>query len=299
MVLGAIAAIGAGLAGFGIYRGSRDVGRAARNVGRGAEDTLHKISREVAEMRVFLTNTAWPEVNKTIVRFREVLDSADVLLVTSTFTVKVLALFFALCAAFVTHKLIAGRESFLWRRRRSHTMSAAIENTVLQTVYCLCVLMAMILVVQLIKDLFQISWPHSVPFIVVIPSLATLAILYQHLAVTVKTIFSVLQFIPYVIIEFPINMGLDPVTKGSVYMRGILLQLGMCVIYLLLYSFVPYGAYMLFDYLAQSEKSVLKCLLIGYGVFVAATMIINVLSAIILTHIIRPIWAFQARRFYL
>ena len=49
-------------------------------------------------MRVFLTETAWPEVNKTIASLR---DSANVLLVSSSFTVKVLALFLALCAAYI------------------------------------------------------------------------------------------------------------------------------------------------------------------------------------------------------
>ena len=95
MVLGLVAALGVGLAGYGIYKGSRDAGRAARGVGQEAEHALHTISKEVTQMRVFLTETVWPEVNKTIVRFNEVLDSVDVLLVTSNFTVKVLALFLA------------------------------------------------------------------------------------------------------------------------------------------------------------------------------------------------------------
>ncbi len=296
MVLGLVAALGVGLAGYGIYKGSRDAGKAARGVGQGAEDTLRTISKEVTQMRVFFTETAWPEVNKTLIHVQRVLNSADVFLVTSTFAVKVLALFFALCAAYMTHKLISGRTFVAWKQRRRNTITTVVEDTVLQIVYYLCLVLALVMVLQLVKDLFQISWPFSVPFVILIPSLTTLAILYQHLVVAVKAILALLRFIPYVTIEVPINMGLDPVTRGSNYMRGIPLQLGTCVTYLLLYSFVPYGAYLLMVYLIRSEESILKCLLICYGVFYAATLVISVLGAIILSHLIRPIWAFLARR---
>ncbi len=297
MVLGFIAAAGAALAGYGIFKGSTDAGKAAKGVGRGVEDTLHTIRGEVTQIRVFLTQTAWPEVNKTITRFRGVLDSADVLLITSTFAVKVLTLFLALCAAYATHKLIAGR-SFVpsWKKRRN-SLAAVMENTVLQVMYCLCLLVAMVWVLQLVKDLFNISWPHSVPLVVIIPSLATLVIIYQHLVTTVKAVLTLLRLIPYVIIEIPINMGLDPVTKGSGYMKTMLpLQLGMCIIYLILYSFVPYGAYLLMAYLLQSEESILKCMLVGYGVFCGATMVINVLGVLIISYVIRPVWACLVRR---
>ncbi len=297
MVLGFIAAAGAALAGYGIFKGSTDAGKAARGVGRGVEDTLHTIRGEVTQIRVFLTQTAWPEVNKTITRFRGVLDSADVLLITSTFAVKVSALFLALCAAYKTHQLIAGR-SFVpsWKKRGSN-LAAVMENTILQVMYCLCLLLAMVLVLHLVKDLFNISWPHSVPLVLIIPSLATLVIIYQHLVTTVEAILTLLRFIPYVIIEIPINMGLDPVTKGSGYMKTMLpLQLGMCIIYLILYSFVPYGAYLLMAYLLQSEESILKCMLVGYGVFCGATVVINVLGVLIISYVIRPVWACLVRR---
>ena len=109
MVLGLVAALGVGLAGYGIFKGSTDAGKAVKRAGRGAEAALQNISQEVTQMRVFLTETAWPEVNRTMIHFRKVLDSADVLLVTSTFAVKVLALLLFLCTAYVTHKLSEGR----------------------------------------------------------------------------------------------------------------------------------------------------------------------------------------------
>lgn len=109
MVLGLIAAAGVGLAGYGIFKGSTDAGKAAKRAGREAEMTLQAVSQEIKQMREFLTEKAWPDVNRTLVHVQEVLDRANVFLDTSTFTVKVLALLLFLCAAFVTHKLASGR----------------------------------------------------------------------------------------------------------------------------------------------------------------------------------------------
>ena len=78
-MLGLIAAVGIGLAKYGIFKGSTDAGRAAERTGRGAEVTLQTISQEVKQMRVYFTETAWPEVNKTLVHFRGVLDRAKLM----------------------------------------------------------------------------------------------------------------------------------------------------------------------------------------------------------------------------
>ena len=293
MVLGLIAAAGVGLAGYGIFKGSTDAGRAAKRAGRGAEMTLQAISQEVKQMRVFLTETAWPDVNRTLIHFREVLDRANVFLDTSTFTVKVLALLLFLCAAFVTHKLASGRHRWQLRGRNHNSVAETIENTILQLIYCLCLVSSLVLILQLLKELVNISQLNTFPIVVVIPSLTTLAILYQHL----KAFLVLLRYIPYLVVELPIAKGMDPVTKGSGYMRTILpLQLLMCIIYLTLYSFIPLGAYWILDYLWQSEKSTLKCILLAYCVFYATTIVLSLAGAFIISQLIRPVWAFQARR---
>lgn len=303
MVLGLIAAVGVGLAGYGIFKGSTDAGKAAERAGRavertgrGAEVTLQTISQEIKQMRVFFTETAWPEVNKTLVHFRGTLDHANVFLDTSTFTVKVLALLLFLCVAYVTHKLMSERNSTSrWQlRRQSHiSLIKTIENTVLQLIYCLCLVSSLVLLLQLVKEVTNISHLNSFPIVVLIPSLTTLAILYQHL----KAFLMLLRYIPYLVIELPIAMSMDPVTKGSGYMRTVLpLQLLMCIIYLTLYSFIPYAAYWILDYLWQSEKSIFKCILFAYGVFYAATIALSLIGAFIISQLIRPVWAFQARR---
>ena len=245
-------------------------------------------------MRIFFTETAWPEFNKTLIHVQRVLDSADVLLVTSTFTVKVLALLLFLCAAFATHKLMSGRNfASQWQRRRNYDLTATIENTVLQLIYCLCLASSLVLILQLVRELINISQLNSFPIVIFIPSLTILTILYQHL----KAFLVLLSYIPYIIIEVPIAKGMDPVTKGSGYMRTILpLQLVMCVTYLILYAFIPYSAYWILIYLCQSEESVLKCILFAYIVIYAATIAISLIGSLLIEQLIRPIWAFQARR---
>lgn len=289
MVLGLVAALGVGLAGYGIFKGSTDVGKAVKRAGGGAEETLQTISREVTAMRMFFTETAWPEFNKTLIRVQGVLVRADTFFVTSTLLV-------FLCATFVTHKLISGRNfTSQWQKRGNYINSFAttIESIILQVIYYLCLASSLVLLLQLVRELVNTSQLNSFPVVVLIPSLTTLAILYQYL----KAFLTLLRYIPYIIIELPISMSMEPVTKGSGYMKTILpLQLLMCIIYLILYSFIPYGAYWILVYVWASEKSVLKCILFAYGVFYAATITLSVIGAVIISYLIRPVWAFQARR---
>ena len=334
MILALVAAIGVGLAGYGIFKGGSDVGEAAKEAagatdraGRAAEQiawsfdefrkeaeqTLKKISSEVTEIRVFITSTVWPEVNKTMADVRKVLDSANVLLVSSNFTVKVLALLLAICAAYMTSKLITSRNFTLRRQRgKRNNVSSAIENLILAVLYWLCIGLALGLVLHLanellniflpdmkrrIKELLNIWWPDSIPRIVII-FILSLAFLYEKLIITVQAFLMLVRLILYIVIEVPINMGLDPVKKGSRYMEMINgpLQLIMCFIYLALYSFIPYGAFCLMEYLTYSEKSTKWRIFIRYGVFYSATIATWLLGDLIISSFIRPIWAFWARR---
>ena len=334
MIFALVAALGVGLAGYGIFKGSTDAGRAAKEAGgaaeragraaeriawsidefrKEAEQTLKTISSEVTEIRVFITKTVWPEVNKTMADVRKVLDSANVLLVSSNFTVKVLALLLAICAAYMTSKLITTRNFTLRRQRgKRNNVSSAIENLILEVLYWLCIGLALGLVLHLVNELLNIFWPDlkrrisellniwwpdSIPRIVII-FIPSLAFLYEQLIVTVQVFLTLFRLIPYVFIKVPINKGLDPVKKGSRYMEmiNVPLLLIMCFIYLALYSFIPYGAFCLMEYLTRSEKSIIKRILIVYGVFYGAMMALSLIGNLIISSFIRPIWAFWARR---
>ena len=261
--------------------------------------TLQRIDEELTQTRVFLTEKAWPEVNKTMSRFRGVLDSTDTFLATSTFTVKVVALLIALCATYVVHKLRSERMSFQrWQRRQINAFTAVV-NTFLDIMFCLCIVLSFVLVLQLLKEHFNVMWPHSIPFIILIPSLTTLAILFQHLKAIFKVIFTLLRLILYVIIEYPIIKAVDPVTTGgsrSGYMMTVpFLQI---VIYIIIYGLIPFVAWVLTVdiLLVQWETSILKFLLILYVVCYASAMLVSATNSLLISMIIRPLWAFQARR---
>ena len=74
-----------------LIRISREVTETRVLLAEVTNKTLHRIDEELTQTREFLTKEVWPEVNKTMLQFRGVLDQTDRLLVTSTFTIKVLA----------------------------------------------------------------------------------------------------------------------------------------------------------------------------------------------------------------
>lgn len=297
MVLGFVAALGTALAGYGIYKGSTDAGKAAKMAGQGAEDALRTLSKEITQMRVFMIETAWPEINKTLLHCQRVMETAEVLLVTSTFTVKVLALFLALCAAYMTHKITTGRNAI--RPRHLNDLSTILEDTVLLVMYCLCVLIALVLVLELIKELLNVSLLNSFPIVILIPSLTTLAVVYRNIVIGMKALFKVLRYVYHVIIEIPINFSIDPVTKGSCYMytrTNLVIKTAVCIFYALLYSSIPYGACLLILNILQRKESFIKRILVVYGVIYAATLMITVIGMTFISHFIRPIWGFFAKR---
>ena len=195
----------------------------------------------------------------------------------------------------MTHKIISERRRTVqWHNRRRVNTFTTIVNLFLDVMLCLCLVLAFALVLQLLKEHFNSLWPRSIPFIILIPSLTTLGVISQHLTATVKAIFSILRLIPYITIKYPVNKGLDPVTKGSGYMRTVpFLQV---LSYLILYPLISYGAFSLTQYLLQSEESILKSMLIIYIAFYASALLISITYTHVVSPFIRCIWANWARR---
>lgn len=120
--------------------------------------TLVQLRKVLDTISTQMTDTAWPEVNKTIVRLRrEVLDMADVFLVTSKFAAMVLVLLAALGAAYVTHKLISARADV--PRPRIYRI---VEDTFLQMLYFWCLTMALGSFLVLVRDLFNMTGSRSI-----------------------------------------------------------------------------------------------------------------------------------------
>ena len=246
-----------------------------RGVFDAAKVFLKDTSREVTQFRHFVQKAwevAWSEL-------KEVLDITDVFLIASTLLV-------VLCIGYVIHSQ---------RRVQQNNITAVVRNTILEIVYSLCLISVVVLVLQLVGRLFH--WSHSIPFIILIPSLSTLGILYQHLVSAVKKILS---FFQYVMIDIPFRKFSDPLVKGYRHMsiRNVLF---LCIIYFVPYVAVPYGAYLYVAYLVQSEKSFWKRAIIAYGVSYAATMIINdvITATWIISHLVGRALASLARRAFL
>ena len=83
-----------------------------------------------------LTEKVMPEVKKTMSQVCEVLDKVNTLLDMGIFTAKVLAMLFVLCSANNVIKLIA----------EIQPTTIMIENLVLQLIYYLCLVIALVLV---------------------------------------------------------------------------------------------------------------------------------------------------------
>ena len=284
--------------------------------------TLQRIDEELTEARVFLTEKAWPEVNKTMAQFRDVMDQTDEFLVTSTFAVKALALLIALCAVYMTHRIISERKYVQrWQSRGKVNTSSftMIVDAFLNIMLCLCIALAFVLLLQLlkIKKIINTLWlyciemfpnwefhtklisdtvcsytPRSILLVIIIPSLTTLVVLFRHLVAILKATCTLLM---HILIVYPFNRFLDPVIRGLGYLKTLpfLQILNWTILYVpILYS----GAWILF--LLQSEKSILTCnsILIMYMYAYASALLISILYTHITSPVIRYIWAYRARR---
>ena len=255
--------------------------------------TLQRIDEELTQARQFLTEKAWPEVNKTMTQIRGVTERADEFLVTSTFLAKAISLLVVLYAVYVTHSIISERRYSQRLQIRRVSSITTIVNTCFDIMFCLCLALAFSLVLQLLKEYLNIIWPHSISFIILIPSLSTLVFLLQHLMGILKGTFTLLMYIHYVAIEYPIRKSTDPVSKGNGYWRILpFLQ----IIDIILYPSILYGACSLTEYMWKSQESTLKRILTTYLVFYGAALLIGIIYNLIVFPFIRCLWACRAKR---
>ena len=145
---------------------------------------------------------------------------------------------------------------------------ATLEDIVTKFLYCLCLGLAVVLVVLLIRELLSIFWPQSIPFIhivaTVVLSLAAVILVIYYLKVTGKSIQMCLGIISYHTFELPAHWILDPYKKATSRLQFV------CVI--LLYVIVSYLAVQIVVYLSPSKESIIKRIFIAYGVFYVMAM---------------------------
>ena len=78
----------------------------------------------------------------------------------------------------------------------------ALEGAFLQFLYWACLLMAVVLVLHLVQEIFNVAdvssfWPANIPFIIIIPSLATAAVVLQYLTDIIRVIAGAVLLLVY------------------------------------------------------------------------------------------------------
>ena len=100
MVFGVLAGLGAIIGGVGIFRGSSKVGKAAESTADHTGRALESITNDVKELKTYIVKEIGPQINETLLRFQQVLDRFEELVITGTVATKILALTLLLCAVF-------------------------------------------------------------------------------------------------------------------------------------------------------------------------------------------------------
>lgn len=299
------AAAGSVLAGVGIYKAGHGASKASARFGNLADrtgDILEGIRNDVSDIKVFFkekVEKAWPDIERILNQTQIVLDRAESFLVMGTFMVKVLSLVFALCAVFITMHLLS-KNALNNNRRRNKTPSIfyVLENVVLQTIHSLGLILALMLAILIIGDIFEIAWPNTIPFIIVIPSLATVYAVLQSIREIVFTIGMLIRNILYLIIELPINLIWNPVSRGSNYTKSsYFLTTIFFIFYAVLYFVVTFFPVQLFLRMVNESNitSILIIGLLGYAIFYLTSVVTYMLGCLILNYCIRPVWGLYAR----
>lgn len=98
------------------------------------------------------------------------------------------------------------------------------EGVFLQFLFWACLLMAVVLVLHLVQEIFHVAnvssfWPSNIPFIIIIPSAATAAVVLQYLSDIVHTIASAILFLFYGAFGLPVTLMVNPASKDPATRR--------------------------------------------------------------------------------
>ena len=314
--MGLFGAVGALVGGFGLFKGGSGVRRAAKSLASDTGRTMAAIREDVREIKEHLIREVWPRVNDTLDDVQAVLKETQTFVTTGTFTVKVLALLLIVCALYIIRKQ---RISLEWHRnayRNAYRYSNArvggnsvdivrvLEGAFLQFLFWACLLMAVVLVLHLVREMFHVAnvsnfWPTNIPFIIIIPSAATALVVLQHLTEIVHTIASAILLLFYGVFGLPVVLVANPVSKGSCYTQtSKLLTVVVIATTILLYIVTASFPVLYLWEVYQLKQPVLEFVLLVYLVFFATAIAINIMGEVMLIVLIKPLWSFMAKSHY-
>ena len=292
--------------------GALGVRRAAKSIASDTGRTMAAMREDVREIKEHLIREVWPRVNGTLDDVQAVLRETQTFVTTGTFTVKVLALLLIVCALYIIRKQ---RISLEWHRNAYRYSKARVggnsvdivrvlEGAFLQFLFWACLLMAVVLVLHLVQEMFHVAnvsnfWPTNIPFIIIIPSAATAAVVLQHLTEIVHTIASAILLLFYGVFGLPVVLAANPVSKGSCYTQtSKLLTVVVIATTILLYIVTASFPVLYLWEVYQLKQPVLEFGLLVYLVFFATAIAINIMGEVMLIVLIKPLWSFMARSHY-
>ena len=89
----------------------------------------------------------------------------------------------------------------------------AIEGIILKFLLWSCLLMAVVFVIDLLQQVFLVAdiqglWPDNIPLIIIIPSLATVAVVLQHIGDIMHAIVGMVLLLIYAVFVLPLSLQL-------------------------------------------------------------------------------------------
>ena len=289
-------AVGAGalLGGVGLFRGGSKVGNAAESMAHQTDQTLKVLTAEVQHMREFVIKEAWPEINATLVKLHGTLHHVDDFLLTATDSLPIIVRAIAIPLLVYTALLCLSLQSNISRR--------SAERIIVIILYYMSLFLALFLMVNLIRDILAFERPHNVTvYIIIIPAIGVVIEAVRDLWYTVKHFperFA--ELFAEVVVRQPICWFFSPMINGQKYNKY-----NFPILYLVVFSFccILWGglcctmAYWSLAYLIELNRmySPWKMALICYAVFYALAFLVNLITLILISLMIRPSWAYYAK----
>ena len=309
--MGLFGAIGGILGGLGLFKGGSGVGRAAKSLAADTGRTMAALREDVREIKDHLLREAWPQVNRTLAEVQALVKETQTFVSTGTFTVKILALLLLVCVLYLLKKQITSIE---WRRNTywlsparalggsTGTLVLAVEEIFFKFVFWTCLLMAVVLVLHLVQQLFAIAnvgnlWPKNVPFIIIIPSVAAFTVVLQHIGDFIHALASTLALLIYTLFGLPLSLSVSPALTGFQFARtSMLLLVAILTTIPFLYILVAVFPLLYLREVFQLKLSPLELALLVYIVFFATAIVVNILGEVVLRVLIKPLWGCWARK---
>ncbi len=303
MVFGVLAGLGAIIGGVGIFRGSSKVGKAAESTADHTGRALESITNDVKELKTYIVKEIGPQINETLLRFQQVLDRFEELVITGTVATKILALTLLLCAILICKYIASEIErdcvrSKGFQRRRSVALKP--EQIIVCLLYYICLFMAIVMAFHLVTEVTQMTWPKHFPIIIIIPSIATLSMCLQHIVGIFKAIWKLIKQLIYCVFGLPINLFRNPLTSGFTYYSNSSVPVSIAVAFVILplYSFALAFLLGAVEYYLKRKVSPFQTVLASYVLFIITALAVYVIWMLFLRAFVRPMWAFTARRNY-